>query len=220
LLWLHSCPDGHAAHAAPPAPHEVVVSDPYGTHVLPLQQPFGHEFASQTHCPPLLHVWPCAHAVQATPPAPHDCEFSFASGSHRPALQHPAHELPLHEHCPFVHTSPELHAPQAAPARPHWACDCEEYGTHVFPWQQPFGHEVASQTHCPVLTLHSWPVSQAWQLDPGTPHDSLDSFASGSHVVPLQHPVQPASPHAPPSGTTTSVAESMSPGQLPASHVE
>jgi hypothetical protein len=41
--------------------------------VLPLQQPFGHDVASQTHCPlPLLHSWPDAHVEHVTPEAPHD----------------------------------------------------------------------------------------------------------------------------------------------------
>ena len=56
VLALHSCPDGHAAHTAPPVPHEPFVSDAYGRQVLPLQHPFGHDVASQMHCPPLLHV--------------------------------------------------------------------------------------------------------------------------------------------------------------------
>ncbi len=56
VVLLHSCPDGHAAHAAPPVPHVPFDSEPYETHVLPLQQPFGHEVALHTHCPPLLHA--------------------------------------------------------------------------------------------------------------------------------------------------------------------
>jgi hypothetical protein len=56
LFALHSWPDGHAEHAAPAVPHEPFVSEAYGTHVEPLQQPFGQEVASQMHCPPLLHV--------------------------------------------------------------------------------------------------------------------------------------------------------------------
>ncbi len=65
----------HGAHAAPPAPHCEEDSDPYGTHVLPLQQPVGHEVASQTHwpalAPVLLHSCPEAHGPQAAPPVPH-----------------------------------------------------------------------------------------------------------------------------------------------------
>jgi len=33
--------------------------------------------------------------------------------------------------------------------------DSLAYGTQTLPSQQPFGHEVASQTHAPVVLLHS-----------------------------------------------------------------
>jgi hypothetical protein len=53
--WLHAWPDAHPLHAAPPAPHCVLFCEAYGTHVLPLQQPAGHELALQTHWPLPLH---------------------------------------------------------------------------------------------------------------------------------------------------------------------
>jgi hypothetical protein len=53
VVLLHSCPDAHPPHAAPAAPHCVFDSDPYGTQVLPLQHPLGHDVGSQTHDPPL-----------------------------------------------------------------------------------------------------------------------------------------------------------------------
>jgi hypothetical protein len=41
--------------------------------VLPLQHPFGHEFASHTHAPvDVLHSCPVAHAAHAAPPAPQE----------------------------------------------------------------------------------------------------------------------------------------------------
>jgi hypothetical protein len=61
----------------------------------------------------------------------------------------------------------------------------------VLPLQQPPGHEVASQTHWPVLVLHSWPVAHPPQVAPAVPHEPLDSEAYASHVPlapPLQHP--------------------------------
>jgi hypothetical protein len=58
----------------------------------------------------------------------------------------------------------------------------------VPPLQQPLGHEVASQTHCPVA-LHSWPVPQAAQLAPPVPQDDADSEAYASQV-PLVPPLQ------------------------------
>jgi hypothetical protein len=45
--------------------------------VLPLQQPFGHEAASQMHWPAALHACPVAQAPHAAPAVPHaaeDCE--------------------------------------------------------------------------------------------------------------------------------------------------
>lgn len=86
----------HGAHAAPAAPHEAAVCVAYGTHVLPLQQPFGHELALHTHVP-LEQVWPLPHGA----PAPH-------------------------RHWPDAHVfvDPE-HGPQAAPPVPHAAALCE-----------------------------------------------------------------------------------------------
>ena len=48
---------------------------------------------------------------------------------------------------------------------------------HALPLQQPLGHEVASQTHCPVLALHSCPAEQALQVAPPVPHEPLVSEA-------------------------------------------
>jgi hypothetical protein len=46
-------------HAAPAAPHVVV---PSGWHVVPEQQPLGHEVPSQMHAP-IAHRWPAAHGL-------------------------------------------------------------------------------------------------------------------------------------------------------------
>ena len=45
----------------------------------------------------------------------------------------------------------------------------------VEPLQQPAGHEVASQTHWPVVVLHSCPVPQAPHAAPPTPQVPLVS---------------------------------------------
>jgi hypothetical protein len=39
----------------------------YSTQVLPLQQPLGHELASQTQAPLLLHSWPLAQGLHIAP---------------------------------------------------------------------------------------------------------------------------------------------------------
>ena len=75
------------------------------------------------------------------------------------AVQQPlGHELALQTHWPDVvlHVWPVAHAPQAAPPAPHEVADSEAYASHVpLEVQHPLGHELASQTHCPVLSWHS-----------------------------------------------------------------
>lgn len=61
--------------------------------------------------------------------------------------------------------------------------------------QQPLGQDVASQTHCPLAVLHSWPTAHALQVAPLAPQEPFDSPDSGSQVMPLQQPVHEAPPH-------------------------
>jgi hypothetical protein len=156
---------------------------------VPLQQPFGHDAASQTHCPvPELHSVPAPHALQVAPPAPHEEFVSAESGSHAPALQQPEQEEPPQVQAPLEHASPPLHGLHATPAVPHSLADWVAYGTQVSPLQQPPGHEVASHTHFP-LDVHSWPATHAAQLAPSVPQAPFDSEAYPLHV-PLMPPLQ------------------------------
>jgi hypothetical protein len=66
---LHSCPVVHAAHTAPPAPHDALDSLVSGSHVEPLQQP-AHPPPPQLHVP-FEHPLPPLHGAQAAPPVPH-----------------------------------------------------------------------------------------------------------------------------------------------------
>jgi hypothetical protein len=144
--------------------------------VLPLQQPIGHEVASQTHCPVGLHSWPFPQATQAAPALPHEVFDSPENGSHVVPLQQPAHEAVLpHEHWPALHESPEPHAAQALPPMPQSAPDCDAGWTQVLPLQHPVGHEVASQVHWPVLLSHSCPVAHALHAIPPAPQEAFDS---------------------------------------------
>ena len=64
------------------------------------------------------------------------------------------------------------------------------------PLQQPEGHDVALQTHVPVVVLHVGTVPvHATQLSvietPPGPHMELVSLAVGTHVLPLQQPTPP-----------------------------
>jgi len=97
---------------------------------LPLQQPLGHEVASQTHCPVVMvHRWPDAHVPHAMPPVPHE-EFDWAGyGSHKPVappLQQPFGQLlSLHSHRPLaVSQRPLGHDAHATPASPQAVADC------------------------------------------------------------------------------------------------
>ena len=56
MVLLHSWPEPHAPQEAPPAPQEAFDSEEYAWHTPPdVQQPAGHEVASQTHWPAELH---------------------------------------------------------------------------------------------------------------------------------------------------------------------
>ena len=59
----------------------------------------------------------------------------------------------------------------------------------MFPLQHPFGHEVASQTHCPFVVLHRWPLEHAAQAAPPLPQEPFASDAYGTQVLPLQQPL-------------------------------
>jgi hypothetical protein len=60
-LFAHVSPASvQSAHAVPPFPHAVFDVPP--VHVLPMQQPDGHETFVQTQIPP-EHAWPVAHAL-------------------------------------------------------------------------------------------------------------------------------------------------------------
>ena len=126
VVLLHSWPVPHAAQLAPAVPHEMVDSDAHATHVpVESQQPCGHELASHTQLPVVLHSCPVGQALHATPPVPHDVADSPESGSHTPLLQQPAHAPPPHVHMPALHAPPVEHMPQATPPVPHSDEDCE-----------------------------------------------------------------------------------------------
>jgi hypothetical protein len=179
-----------AAHAAPLVPHELLDSEANGSHApLAVQQPFGHEVALQTHCPP-LHAWPVAHPVQAAPPVPHDPLDWDANDSHVPlAVQQPlGHEVASQAHCPVVvlHSRPDPHATQAAPPAPHEALDSEALGSHVPAAVQQPEHDEPPQVHAPAE--HDCPDAHAAQAAPAMPHVPADCEANGTHVLPLQQP--------------------------------
>jgi hypothetical protein len=73
VVPLHTCPEGstHAAHVAPPVPHDEVDCAAYGSHVPlapPLQQPFGQVEALHAQVPEVRSQVQPPHA---SPPLPH-----------------------------------------------------------------------------------------------------------------------------------------------------
>lgn len=158
--------------------------------VLPLQQPFGHEAASQTHWPPALHSCPVTQAAHATPPVPHELVDSLAYASHVPLvppLQHPlGHVSALHEHRPLV-VSQRLFAQgaHAMPREPQSAADCEDGWTHVLPLQHPVG-----QLDGPQLPDATSPPTSG---EPVSPPPMLPSVASVPGTVPSGVASPPAS---------------------------
>jgi len=178
----HASPLLQGLQLAPAAPHCVMDCEAYGTHVLPLQQPPGHEVASHTHLPLGVHSWPVAHGPQVAPPVPHEPFDSEANASQVPLV--PPTQQPFgqvfgsHEQRPSVVSHrPFAHAAQAAPPAPHSEADCEEARMQVAPLQQPKGHEVASQAQRPVRASHSWPDSHRPHAAPPVPHEVFDSDA-------------------------------------------
>ncbi len=120
------------------------------------QQPFGHVWASQTHCPCALHSWPLAHVAHAAPPVPHAAALGVVT-QFPEASQHPfGHEVASHAHLPCVvlHSWPEAQDWHAVPFRPQVVFDCI--------WHCPV---VVSQhpAHAPPPHVHA-PLEQACPL--------------------------------------------------------
>ena len=99
--------------------------------MLPLQQPFGHDVASQTQAPVFVsHFCPVPHVAHAAPAGPQDPKDSEPNASQVPLvppLQQPFGHVPaLHAQIPLVVSQrPLLHEPHAAPPLPHPDADCE-----------------------------------------------------------------------------------------------
>jgi hypothetical protein len=84
---LHFWSEPHAMHAAPLAPHWVLLVGE--THVLPVPQQPLHMVPPQEHCP-LVHESPPEHAPHARPPLPQVPELCIENGTHWPlVLQQP-----------------------------------------------------------------------------------------------------------------------------------
>jgi hypothetical protein len=114
---------------------------------------------------------------QVAPPVPHEELDSPEYASQLPALQQPIVQAPPpQEHDPFAQESPVAHMPQALPPLPQALLDCADCAMH---WpvelQQPLGHDVALQTHCP-MEPQAWPVPHAAQAAPPVPQLVADCW--------------------------------------------
>jgi hypothetical protein len=117
-----------ASHATQVDPALPQVASDRVSHVVPWQQPLGHDVASQVHRPETQR-WPPAHAG----PVPH-------------------------AQVPFAPQWSALVGSQATQVPPPMLQVASDGTLHVDPWQQPAGHEDASQTQAPFMQC--WP---AWQ---------------------------------------------------------
>ena len=69
---LHTAPEPHVLHVAPPLPHKEFDSDAYGTQVEPLQQPVARGRVADTLPGDGIAFLPEAQAAQAAPPVPQE----------------------------------------------------------------------------------------------------------------------------------------------------
>ncbi len=153
--------ESQVAHVEPAAPHWASVRV---SHVVPWQQPSGHDVPSHTHRPaaqrwpathgalppqvhePLVAEHPSAsaasHAMHTLPAAPHAAAVDGAWQS-SPVQQPSGHWQPVQT--PAMHACPDGQGAQATPAPPH--CAVVLPGSHVLPLQHPVGHEAGLHTH-------------------------------------------------------------------------
>jgi hypothetical protein len=170
---LSAAEEEHDTQATPAVPQ---LPNPDVSQLAPEQHPLAQLVGVQpVHTPP-TQFCNCGHVEQFAAPVPHIA--TVVPGSHTLPLQQPVgHDLALHTHCPPAHTCPVPHTPplpqahapagehvsafaphfwQEAPLVPQAAVDGV---SHTLPLQQPAGHDVELQTHCPPA--HAWPAAHA-----------------------------------------------------------
>ena len=154
-------------------------------HVVPLQQPLGHEAELQIHCP-LVLLQACMFAAQDEQvfAAPHWASDCWAKGRHvvaftqQPIVQELAvqtQELPLH-------SRPAPHAVHGEPFDPQVSMLVVLHCWRLL--QQP-EHDVESQMQS--LPLQRWPCSQVWHASPPVPQ--AEAAVPPTQALPLQQPL-------------------------------
>jgi hypothetical protein len=140
--------------------------------VLPLQQPLGHELASQVQAAELLaHSWLVPHAPHAAPPVPQELFVCDAYRTHVLPSQHPfGHEPALHTHCPVpLHAWLVAHVVHVVPAGPHDVGVSLANVSQIPALQQP-AHGAPPHEHDPPTQAPA--SAQAPQATPPAPHES------------------------------------------------
>jgi hypothetical protein len=184
LVVSHVRPVPQAAHATPPAPHEVSFSLASASQVPLLQQPV-HATPPQVH-EPMEHDAPLVHAAHVAPALPQEVPLCAANGSHEPVgppEQQPfAHDVASQMHAPALHSRPVPHAAHATPPLPHCPLLCDVPSRHCPLEQQPLGH---------VVELHVPCWSPCTSAGASPPDSRVPSCPPSPTVVP-SGPVSPA----------------------------
>jgi hypothetical protein len=117
VLVEQAVPLGQGAQLAPAFPHWFMLWLAYATQVVPLQQPFGHDVALQTHLPVASQVCPIVHELHVAPPTPQVCVLEVWQS---PFLsQQPfGHDVALQTQAPFEQAWPVAQGVQLAPFVP------------------------------------------------------------------------------------------------------
>lgn len=175
-LWL----DGQPEQVEPPVPHAALLVP--GRHVVPAQQPPGHDVPSHTHAPPTQRcpapqLGPAPHAQLPLPV--HALAVAPQVVHAPPAVPHEvtvwASQTPLRQHPPGHEPASQTHAP----AWQTWP------GAHSLP---------PPQVQVPPVHASARVVSHAAHATPAAPQPEMEGAA---HVVPFtqQPPGQDAALH-------------------------
>jgi hypothetical protein len=165
----------HGWHMRPPCPHCAAVGGVL--HVLPAQQPLGHD--AEVH----LH-WPCTH----TCPEGHGTlvpHMQVPPAQVSAAAPQSVHAMPFGAHCKALVTTHVVPLTQQ-PLQPEVALQTHAPPTHFVPTAH--GPPVEPQTHAPLAQVSAAPpMVQSWQVRPMVAHCVPLSVVW--HRPFLQHPV-------------------------------
>ena len=162
---------GHCEHSPPPVPHWPTLA---GSHVGPVQHPFGHDVASHEGQVPDVHT-PGRQLPHIAPPEPHNV-LSLPVSQIEP-LQQPTHDVLSQRHTPpeqcwpspqgswlpHIHAPAAVHVSEVTPQSSHFDPATPQSPedvvvTQLVPEQHPV-HELELHTQAPPL--QTCPAPQA-----------------------------------------------------------